>query len=199
MSLSRLRCASARSGRCVWPAVPRKCRRTPVRAKPKWRSSDLLYSRSEIPEDSSDISRILPGRTLMTSSQHPFRRVDQRVPGPAAPLSSPAVPCPASAIGAMQLGRLHDDRDAALALLRRAIDCGVDHIDTAQFYGDGFVNEAHPRGDPAGGRCHGRQQGRRHPRPRRSASRCGSHSGPNNCAPASRTTSSASAWSRSRS
>ncbi|MEV0344357.1 aldo/keto reductase [Nonomuraea sp. NPDC050680] len=42
--------------------------------------------------------------------------------------------------GAMQLGRLHDDRDAALAVLRRAIDFGVDHIDTAQFYGNGFVN-----------------------------------------------------------
>ncbi|MCA2226963.1 aldo/keto reductase [Nonomuraea aurantiaca] len=43
--------------------------------------------------------------------------------------------------GAMQLARLHDDRDAALAVLRRAIDLGVDHIDTAQFYGNGFVNE----------------------------------------------------------
>lgn len=42
--------------------------------------------------------------------------------------------------GAMQLARLHDDRDAALAVLRRAIESGVDHIDTAQFYGDGFVN-----------------------------------------------------------
>ncbi|MEV1241170.1 aldo/keto reductase [Nonomuraea sp. NPDC050022] len=42
--------------------------------------------------------------------------------------------------GAMQLSRLHDDRDAALAVLRRAIDSGVDHIDTAQFYGNGFVN-----------------------------------------------------------
>ena len=42
--------------------------------------------------------------------------------------------------GAMQLGRLHDDRDAAIALLRRAVELGVDHIDTAQFYGNGFVN-----------------------------------------------------------
>ena len=39
--------------------------------------------------------------------------------------------------GAMQLERLHDDRSAAIALLRRAVDLGVDHIDTAQFYGDG--------------------------------------------------------------
>ncbi|MBB5784527.1 aldo/keto reductase [Nonomuraea jabiensis] len=43
--------------------------------------------------------------------------------------------------GAMQLERLHDDRGAAIALLRRAVDLGVDHIDTAQFYGNGYVNE----------------------------------------------------------
>ena len=42
--------------------------------------------------------------------------------------------------GAMQLERLHADRDAAIALLRRAAELGVDHVDTAQFYGDGFVN-----------------------------------------------------------
>jgi pyridoxine 4-dehydrogenase len=43
--------------------------------------------------------------------------------------------------GAMQLDRLHDDRAAAVALLRRAFDLGVDHVDTAQFYGNGFVND----------------------------------------------------------
>ncbi|GGT13546.1 aldo/keto reductase [Streptomyces griseoviridis] len=43
--------------------------------------------------------------------------------------------------GAMQLERLRDDRPAAVALLRHAIDLGVDHVDTAQFYGDGFVND----------------------------------------------------------
>ncbi|GGQ34546.1 oxidoreductase [Streptomyces griseomycini] len=42
--------------------------------------------------------------------------------------------------GAMQLERLHDDRPAAIALLRHAFDLGVDHVDTAHFYGDGFVN-----------------------------------------------------------
>ena len=42
--------------------------------------------------------------------------------------------------GAMQLERLHTDREAAIALLRHAFDRGVDHVDTAQFYGDGFVN-----------------------------------------------------------
>ncbi|MFB6750011.1 aldo/keto reductase [Streptomyces sp. NPDC056353] len=43
--------------------------------------------------------------------------------------------------GAMQLERLHSDRAAAVDLVRRAVDRGVDHLDTAQFYGDGFVNE----------------------------------------------------------
>jgi aryl-alcohol dehydrogenase-like predicted oxidoreductase len=42
--------------------------------------------------------------------------------------------------GAMQLERLHDDRAAAVAILRLAVELGIDHIDTAQFYGDGFVN-----------------------------------------------------------
>jgi pyridoxine 4-dehydrogenase len=42
--------------------------------------------------------------------------------------------------GAMQL-RPHGDRAEAVAILRRAVDLGVDHIDTAQFYGDGFVND----------------------------------------------------------
>lgn len=40
--------------------------------------------------------------------------------------------------GAMQLsGR---DRDAAIAVLRRAVDAGVNHIDTAHFYGPGEAN-----------------------------------------------------------
>ncbi|MGX1540920.1 aldo/keto reductase [Streptomyces adustus] len=43
--------------------------------------------------------------------------------------------------GAMQLERLHDRRDEAVALLRRAVELGVDHVDTAEFYGFGFVND----------------------------------------------------------
>jgi len=42
--------------------------------------------------------------------------------------------------GAMQLDRLKDDRDSAIRVVRRAVELGVDHIDTAQFYGYGFVN-----------------------------------------------------------
>jgi aryl-alcohol dehydrogenase-like predicted oxidoreductase len=43
--------------------------------------------------------------------------------------------------GAMQLPRLRADRATALALLRRAVELGVDHIDTAYFYGDGYSND----------------------------------------------------------
>ncbi|SDT34633.1 aldo/keto reductase [Microlunatus soli] len=43
--------------------------------------------------------------------------------------------------GAMGLERHHDNPDAAVAVVRRAVELGVDHIDTAQFYGNGFVND----------------------------------------------------------
>lgn len=43
--------------------------------------------------------------------------------------------------GAMQLERLASRPEEAVALLRRAIDLGADHVDTAQFYANGFVNE----------------------------------------------------------
>src|ERR1700736_3974151 len=33
------------------------------------------------------------------------------------------------------------DRDEAIAVLRAAVEAGVDHIDTAQYYGPGVVNE----------------------------------------------------------
>ncbi|MFC5909239.1 aldo/keto reductase [Streptacidiphilus monticola] len=42
--------------------------------------------------------------------------------------------------GALQLERLHDRRDEAVALLRHAVELGVDHVDTAEFYGFGFAN-----------------------------------------------------------
>lgn len=43
--------------------------------------------------------------------------------------------------GAMQLDRLAGRPGDAADLLRRAIDLGVDQVDTAQFYGDGFAND----------------------------------------------------------
>ena len=42
--------------------------------------------------------------------------------------------------GAMQLERLARDPEAAASVLRHALDRGVDLIDTAEFYGNGFVN-----------------------------------------------------------
>ncbi|MFF0521851.1 aldo/keto reductase [Actinomadura nitritigenes] len=42
--------------------------------------------------------------------------------------------------GAAQLDRLHDRPREAAALLRRAIELGADHVDTATFYGFGFAN-----------------------------------------------------------
>ncbi|MEW1780069.1 aldo/keto reductase [Streptomyces sp. NPDC086777] len=43
--------------------------------------------------------------------------------------------------GALQLARLQDRRSEAVALLRRAAELGVDHVDTAEFYGFGFAND----------------------------------------------------------
>jgi pyridoxine 4-dehydrogenase len=43
--------------------------------------------------------------------------------------------------GALQLERLRDRRAEAVGLLRRAVELGVDHVDTAQFYGFGFAND----------------------------------------------------------
>lgn len=43
--------------------------------------------------------------------------------------------------GALQLERLHDRRGEAVALLRRAVELGADHLDTAEFYGFGFAND----------------------------------------------------------
>ena len=47
--------------------------------------------------------------------------------------------------GAMQLPGVRDrpapPREVAIAVLRRAVELGVNHIDTAQFYGDGVANE----------------------------------------------------------
>src|SRR5689334_13150745 len=46
--------------------------------------------------------------------------------------------------GTMQLGELPGhaavDPDAAVGILRRAVELGINHFDTAQFYGDGFAN-----------------------------------------------------------
>lgn len=43
--------------------------------------------------------------------------------------------------GAMALERFADDRDAGVRLLQRAADLGVDHVDTADFYGASVAND----------------------------------------------------------
>jgi len=43
--------------------------------------------------------------------------------------------------GAMALERFDADRDRGVALLHRARELGVDHVDTADFYGDGVAND----------------------------------------------------------
>ncbi|MFI7684996.1 aldo/keto reductase [Streptomyces griseoaurantiacus] len=43
--------------------------------------------------------------------------------------------------GAAQLDRLLHRREEALALVRRAVELGVDHVDTADFYGHGYAND----------------------------------------------------------
>lgn len=100
--------------------------------------------------------------------------------------------------GAMQLERLHADRAAAVALVRRAVERGVDHLDTAQFYGDGFVNEViraalRPADDVVVVSKVGAA-----PTPA-ALSRCAPRSDRRNCGRASRTTSGASAPTGSRS
>ncbi len=42
--------------------------------------------------------------------------------------------------GAMQLRNSSDDPQFAVRLVKKAIELGVNHIDTAEFYGNGFVN-----------------------------------------------------------
>jgi hypothetical protein len=46
--------------------------------------------------------------------------------------------------GVMQLERAAVDRDAALAVLRQAVGAGINHLDTAQFYGrcNGLIRDA---------------------------------------------------------
>ncbi|MFJ3382354.1 aldo/keto reductase [Curtobacterium sp. NPDC090217] len=43
--------------------------------------------------------------------------------------------------GAMALERFEDDRAAGVALLHRAAELGVDHVDTADFYGNSVAND----------------------------------------------------------
>ena len=71
-------------------------------------------------------------------------RIDSNPPGGTAMLAGRVVA--RMGFGAMQLPGPGvwgppRDRDAALAVLRRAVELGVNHVDTAEFYGDGVANE----------------------------------------------------------
>lgn len=59
-------------------------------------------------------------------------------PAPTAPFAARTVH--RVGYGALQLERLRSRRDEAVALLRHAVELGVDHVDTAEFYGNGFAN-----------------------------------------------------------
>lgn len=62
----------------------------------------------------------------------------RRSPGGSAPLAGRTAA--RVGYGAMQLERHLADPETGIAVLRRAIELGIDHIDTAHFYADGFVN-----------------------------------------------------------
>jgi Aldo/keto reductase family len=100
--------------------------------------------------------------------------------------------------GALQLERLHDRRGEAVALLRHAVELGVDHVDTAEFYGFGFANDVirealRPEDDVLVVTKVGADPNLE------GTCRCVWHSVPSSCAPASRTTCAASASTGSRS
>jgi len=71
---------------------------------------------------------------MTTAGQQKDSRVPAPAPGGTARLAGRAVA--RIGFGAMQLEGRPADRDAALAVLRQAVGAGVNHIDTAQFYGD---------------------------------------------------------------
>jgi len=83
-----------------------------------------------------------------TSGGSPMAAADQRAnfrtpaPGGTAQLAGRAVA--RMGFGAMQLEHRAVGRDAALAILRLAVRAGVNHIDTAQFYGacNSFIHDA---------------------------------------------------------
>jgi pyridoxine 4-dehydrogenase len=94
--------------------------------------------------------------------------------------------------GAAQLDRLHDRRGEAIALLRRAVELGVNHVDTAEFYGFGFANAVIREALRSENGVLVVTKVALTPI-RAGVCRCGSRSGPSNCGLASRTTCAASA------
>ncbi|WP_405666628.1 aldo/keto reductase [Streptomyces sp. NBC_01166] len=77
----------------------------------------------------------------MASSTRSLQHTASGARRPGGPWQLAGRPVSRVGFGAMQLERLAGDRKAAVALLRRTVELGIDHIDTAQFYGHGFVND----------------------------------------------------------
>ena len=69
---------------------------------------------------------------MTTAGQSP----DSRVPAPGGTARLAGRSVARIGFGAMQLEGRNADRETALAVLRQAVGGGVNHIDTAQFYGD---------------------------------------------------------------
>ncbi len=67
-------------------------------------------------------------------------RSTQNVPAPGGAYSFCGREIARIGYGALQLRKLESDPAKAEAILRRALELGVNHIDTAMFYGNGFVN-----------------------------------------------------------
>lgn len=86
--------------------------------------SEEAYEREEVALAATERRTDRPGGTA-TLAGHPVARIG---------------------FGAMQLsgpgGRAVPAREVSLAVLRRAVELGVNHIDTAHFYGAGVANEA---------------------------------------------------------
>ena len=106
---------------------------------------DSTRRSSPRPRAETSRSRVVRGcsQSVSTSATAP-----RCTPERDSPMRRPLGPFSVSAIGfgAMRLTGPGvfgppTDRDEALAVLREAVDSGVDHIDTAQFYGPDVVNE----------------------------------------------------------
>ena len=66
----------------------------------------------------------------------PIQRTDPSFPAPGGTAELAGRPVARIGFGVMQLERPGVGRDAALAVLRQAADAGINHLDTAQFYGE---------------------------------------------------------------
>jgi aryl-alcohol dehydrogenase-like predicted oxidoreductase len=80
----------------------------------------------------------------MTTADFPAPAPGGTAPAPGGTAKLAGRPVARIGFGAMQLERQAVGRDTALAVLRQAVDAGVNHIDTAQFYGacNAYIRDA---------------------------------------------------------